>query len=118
MIFKSISGERSIVHELDDHFMGRLEHIRWCPVQFQAYVDGVDVRVHVVGDEVFATAVRSEDVDYRYAHRSGHAPPRLEDAIRLSDATAERCVKLSRRLGLVFTGIDLRHHTRRGSGVL
>jgi glutathione synthase/RimK-type ligase-like ATP-grasp enzyme len=107
VIFKSISGERSIVHELDDEFLSRLEHIRWCPVQFQAYVEGLDLRVHVVGEKVFATTVRSDATDYRYAGASGAPLPRLEPA-RLSDTLADRCVNLSRRLGLAFSGIDLR----------
>src|SRR5204863_7380639 len=67
VVFKSTSSVRSIVHELDAAALARLEHIRWCPVQFQAFVEGVDVRVHVVGEEVYATRVCSAATDYRYA---------------------------------------------------
>src|SRR4051812_30126982 len=74
LIYKSISGERSIVALLDVEDAGRLERIRWCPVQFQAFVDGPNVRVHTVGDEVFATIIETDAVDYRYAARqSGRA---------------------------------------------
>jgi hypothetical protein len=66
VVYKSISGIRSIVSELRDEDLLRLDSIRWCPVQFQQAVDGVDVRVHVVGERVFATAVGSRAVDYRY----------------------------------------------------
>src|SRR5262245_38888859 len=38
------------------------------PVQLQAWVDGFDVRVHVVGKQAFATRVESTSVDYRYDH--------------------------------------------------
>ena len=41
------------------------------PVQFQRWIDGSDVRVHVVGDRWFATAVDSAADDYRYAARDG-----------------------------------------------
>ena len=41
--------------------------------QFQEVVDGVDIRVHTVGERIFATEMRSLASDYRYAARSGEA---------------------------------------------
>jgi hypothetical protein len=67
VVYKSTSGARSIVEEVDAAALARLDDIRWCRVQFQAYVEGVDVRVHVVGHRVFATRVASDAADYRYA---------------------------------------------------
>jgi hypothetical protein len=106
VVYKSISGTRSIVQEVDDDALARLDDVRWCPVQFQAYVEGVDVRVHVVGRRVFSTRVASDAADYRYAARGG-TPARLE-ATRLSEAVTARCIELTARLGLRFSGIDLR----------
>ena len=107
VVYKSISGARSIVRELAASDLARIEDIRWCPVQFQAYVEGVDVRVHVIGERVLATRVSSAATDYRYAGLDGGQPARLEPA-RLSDALEESCVALARSLGLRFSGIDLR----------
>jgi len=107
VIYKSISGVRSIVEEVDDAALARLDDIRWCPVQFQAYVEGVDVRVHVVGRRAFATRVASDAADYRYAAARSGVAARLE-ATRLSETVEARCVELAARLGLRFTGIDLR----------
>lgn len=107
VVYKSVSGSRSIVQELSSSDLARLEDIRWCPVQFQAWVDGVDVRVHVIGEQVFATRVSSGATDYRYAAHDGGPPAQLE-ATELDDETAERCVELTRRLGLRFSGLDLR----------
>jgi hypothetical protein len=107
VVYKSVSGLRSIVEEVDDDALDRLDDIRWCPVQFQAHVPGVDVRVHVVGRRVFATRVASGDTDYRYAGARGGRPARLE-ATRLAEAVEARCVDLTARLGLRFSGIDLR----------
>ena len=107
VVYKSISGSRSIVQELTGDDFARLEDIRWCPVQFQAFVAGVDVRVHVIGEQVFATRVRSAVTDYRYAGADGGEPARLE-AIELDDDLAQRCVALTRALGLRFSGLDLR----------
>lgn len=106
VIYKSISGVRSIVQELSEEDLSRLHRVRWCPTQFQAFVDGTNVRVHVVGEAVFATAARTDATDYRYAHQqNGHTE--LE-AIALPDDLAAGCVRLTHALGLALTGIDLK----------
>jgi glutathione synthase/RimK-type ligase-like ATP-grasp enzyme len=107
VVYKSISGIRSIVRELDAADLDRLEQIRWCPVQFQAFVEGRNVRVHTVGERVFATAISSGATDYRYARRQCGEPAELE-AVEVTDDLAERCVALSGDLDLPFAGIDLK----------
>jgi glutathione synthase/RimK-type ligase-like ATP-grasp enzyme len=106
-IFKSISSERSIVSVLDDDDLARLDAIRWCPVQFQAFVEGTDVRVHTVGGEVFATAISSDATDYRYATRQTGDAATME-ACELERELADRCLALAAGLGLDLAGIDLR----------
>jgi hypothetical protein len=106
VVYKSISGQRSIVGRLDPADDSRLNDLHWCPTQFQEWIDGIDVRVHVVGERTFSTAVRSPLTDYRY----GPASYRPYD---LSADVAERCVRLARALGLHLAGIDLRR-TRDG----
>jgi hypothetical protein len=106
VIYKSASSMRSIVRLLEDADLERLDHIRWCPTQFQACVEGTDVRVHVVDREVFATEITTDATDYRYAVREGR---RAElRAIELDTGVAARCIALARGLGLAFAGIDLR----------
>jgi glutathione synthase/RimK-type ligase-like ATP-grasp enzyme len=107
LVYKSTSGRRSIVRMLGPDDLQRLDDIRWCPVQFQAYVAGHDVRVHVIGSRLFGTRVISQASDYRYSHQLGLGPARLE-ALELEDELAERCVGVTRSLGLAFSGIDLR----------
>jgi hypothetical protein len=107
VVYKSTSGVRSIVTVLGHEDRRRLDLIRWCPVQFQEYVEGTDVRVHTIGERVFAARIHSPATDYRYARRQGAADPVLEPC-RLDDDVSERCVLLSQRLGLEMAGIDLR----------
>ena len=106
LIYKSASGIRSVVRPFGTDDEVRLDSIRWCPVQFQRRVPGRDVRLHVVGNEVFATRIVSAAADYRYASREG-----LETALEAFDLPAEladACRRLSRELDLPFAGIDLR----------
>jgi hypothetical protein len=107
VIYKSISGERSIVGALDPDDHDRLERIRWCPVQFQAFVGGPNVRVHTVGEEVYATIVDTAAVDYRYATRQAGRPASFAP-YELDDDLAERCVGLAAALGLEVAGLDLK----------
>jgi hypothetical protein len=107
VIYKSISGIRSIVQTLEDKDLERLGQIRWCPTQFQGFVEGSNVRVHTVDAKVFATAVSTDATDYRYAHRQVGDGAELK-AADLPDELAERCVRLSQALGLAFAGIDLK----------
>lgn len=105
IIYKSISGVRSIVQEFTQADLARLEQIRWCPTQFQAYVEGINVRVHVVGEQLFATKINSQATDYRYAYAQGYEAE-LE-AVELDEDLAQQCINLAKGLELPFAGIDL-----------
>jgi len=107
VIYKSISGVRSIVRELEESDLARLDRIRSCPVQFQARVEGFDVRVHVIGDRLFATRADTNAADYRYATRQKEGKTELVK-FRLPAELQQRCLALSQGLGLEFSGIDLK----------
>jgi glutathione synthase/RimK-type ligase-like ATP-grasp enzyme len=107
VIYKSISGVRSIVHTLERADLPRLDRIRACPVQFQEKIPGDDVRVHVVADRLFATRIETRATDYRYAGRQVGEAARLEP-FELPDDVAERCVAVTAALGLEVAGVDLK----------
>lgn len=106
VIYKSMSSVRSIVKELTPDDLARLSQICWCPTQFQTFVDGTNVRVHVVDKEVFATQVSTGATDYRYAQQQGSTAEL--SAIELEADWIEKCVHLARALNLPFAGIDLK----------
>jgi glutathione synthase/RimK-type ligase-like ATP-grasp enzyme len=106
VIYKSISGVRSIVRRLGQDGLARLQLLCDGPTQFQAYVPGENVRVHTVGERIFAVRVRSEAVDYRYAHRDG-LPVEMEPTT-LPRAVEQACLAVARDLDLLFAGIDLK----------
>jgi glutathione synthase/RimK-type ligase-like ATP-grasp enzyme len=63
-------------------------------------------RVHVVGEEVFATEVRSDAYDYRYGSLDGHDVELA--AVTIPAAVAERCCVMAKGMCLAVAGIDLR----------
>jgi hypothetical protein len=111
VIYKSISGVRSIVQMLEQKDLERLDLIKWCPVQFQEYIEGSNVRVHVVGTNIFATEAVSTATDYRYPQFDEGSSTEL-NGFTLSDETARLCVSLTQQLKLEFSGIDLKITTQ------
>ena len=107
LIYKSVSGIRSIVSQLDHLDTERLSDIAWCPTQFQELVRGADYRVHVVGSETFACRVRSDADDYRYAGRTGQTV--AIDEADVPEAIADACVRMTYEMQLSIAGVDLRH---------
>lgn len=106
IIYKSLSGPRSIVKRMTSDRLDRMWLLGHEPAQFQAFIPGNSVRVHNVGDEIFATFIHSDAVDYRYARHEGHTVEM--QPFTLPDAVAEACLKLAGRLDLLFAGIDLK----------
>ncbi|MEW6277998.1 MAG: hypothetical protein AB1758_05200 [Candidatus Eremiobacterota bacterium] len=103
LIYKSVSYVRSIVTPMTEQDLQRLGTVVNCPVQLQEFVEGYDVRVHVLGDyAVFAHKIEAGGSDYRYDKQATVA------AYRLPEPVARRCVEVTRELGLVFSGVDLR----------
>jgi glutathione synthase/RimK-type ligase-like ATP-grasp enzyme len=104
-IYKSVSAVRSVVAKVTPEIKEtRLDAVTCCPTQFQGYVSGTDVRVHVVGDETFACEIATSATDYRYPGNADVARKLVE----LPKEIAERCRAVTHKLGLVVAGIDLR----------
>jgi glutathione synthase/RimK-type ligase-like ATP-grasp enzyme len=100
VIYKSISGVRSIVQTVSDTQLEYLDDVKWCPTLFQKKVPGINYRVHVLGTQLFAVRIESDRVDYRY----GNTTMTVES---LPEQVAAQCLTLNRLLGLHFSGIDL-----------
>lgn len=105
LIFKSISSARSIVKELGPENLKDLNMIGHLPTQFQEKLCGFNIRVHVVGDVLFATRAISKVVDYRYSGREGEEVSM--DPYQLPPAIEDRCFALAKSLNLLLCGIDL-----------
>jgi glutathione synthase/RimK-type ligase-like ATP-grasp enzyme len=97
VVYKSLSGVRSLVKELD---IDQIPAGPMGPVLVQQRILGTNLRVHVVGDRTFGARIETDAIDYRYA------PSRVVPFTPHDDLSG-RCVALTRRLGLVVSGIDL-----------
>ncbi|HKC66274.1 MAG TPA: hypothetical protein VKB86_21705 [Pyrinomonadaceae bacterium] len=106
IVYKSISGVRSIVTCLTSSHRERFDDLSNCPTQFQRWIPGSDFRVHVIGRDVFGCQVTSSATDYRYPRGEEETPEirRFELPVDLAD----QCRRLVASMSLLVAGIDLR----------
>ena len=101
-VVKAASGLRSHVRLVDDEYLRRLEAGTTTSI-VQRYVAGSEVRVHVVGDRVFGSAVEANVIDYRFdADEVQYSP------ITVPTDLAETCVAAAAADGLLLAGLDFR----------
>lgn len=107
-IYKSNSGNRSIVQSVTEADLDRLSLLAYCPVFFQERIIGDDVRVHVLATECHSVSISSDQVDYRY-DASGSATDR---PFAVPPELANLCVGITHEMGLEFSGIDFKISSR------
>lgn len=88
--------------------IAQLDNVRFAPVIFQEYIKAeYDVRVTVVGDQLFPAAIHSQSTEYPIDFRMDIASAKIEE-VALPEEIEHRIQALMRRLGLVYGAIDLR----------
>lgn len=85
----------------------RMELVRFAPVIFQDYIDGVDLRVTVVGDQVFAAEIDARQTSYPYDMRMVIGETQVRPT-ELPSSVQQGLLALQRRLDLDYGAIDLR----------
>jgi hypothetical protein len=106
VIFKSISGVRSTVQRMTDKDLERLALLAHGPTQFQEYLSGDNIRVHVIGERLFAVRIKCDAIDYRYAGQEGCVRTMLTE--KVPSEVENGCIRLTRAFGLAMSGIDLK----------
>lgn len=105
--FRNIAQAPRETHLLREEDLALLDSVRYTPVIFQRFVPaGLDLRVTVVEDDIFAAAITSEDryaADYRPGLGSAKVVP-----YELPPAVAEKLLELMKIFGLQFGAVDFR----------
>lgn len=85
-----------------------LDNVRYAPLIFQEYIEAeYDLRVTVVGDEVFPAAIHSQQTSYAVDFRMDIGNAQVE-AVELPGDVVDGLKALMARLGLVYGAIDMR----------
>src|SRR5215469_16290847 len=91
------------VHNKD--LASRLELLRTCPSLFQEKITGKDVRIHVVGGELYALSIECGSLDYRFTEsgeKPSFSPTDAPGTVKL------QCLEFARRCQLPFAGFDFK----------
>lgn len=107
---KSGSHWRTIARRVVRPLKSELTRLTHAPVLFQRAIEGPEYRIHVVGEECFAVRIDTEADDYRYP---GGIAVSFQKAV-IPDHIAVQCIRATRELGLIISGIDMRHETPSG----
>ena len=103
VIYKPVLGGASTQaisrKDLKDEHLSTLKN---SPVQFQEMIEGVDIRVYVVGNEIFPAEIRANTLDFRDDKSAKIVPVELPDDIK------ESCLKIMPLFNLNYSGMDLR----------
>lgn len=102
VILKAVSGRRGTAELLTSERLGDYRSEAG-PILLQEYVEGYDVRAHVVDTQVITERIDSHQVDYRAP--GADCEHRLVDA---PDSLAVAMVAATARMNLVFAGWDFK----------
>ncbi len=88
--------------EEDIYHAGFAEHLTKIPVKIQECINGMDIRVYVIGEDCFALEIHSDKLDFR------ETPNTFRKAIKLPEAIRQQCLLICKTLGLHMAGIDIK----------
>ena len=111
VVYKAFSATQAEWREtrlVTSREMGLLDSVRYAPVIFQEYIEAeVDLRITVVGNDIFPAAIHSQKSAYKVDFRMDMLNAKVE-AFQLPSKVVSRLRKLMRRFGLVYGAIDMR----------
>lgn len=109
-VFKAFSGTPDAWREtrlIGEAELAQLDAVRFAPVIFQAYVPGVDVRVTVIGEHIFAADIDIGAGEYPVDFRMNYESIRMRP-VTLPDSVQSDVRALMASFGLVYGAIDFR----------
>ena len=111
VIYKAFSATEQDWREtrlLREEELGKIDNVKYAPVIFQSYIEAdVDLRITVVGDQIFPAAIHSQETSYKVDFRMDIGKARVE-AAELPADVEDKLLKLMRTLGLTYGAIDMR----------
>lgn len=80
----------------------RLATLKTSPVQFQEYIEGIDIRVYAFEENVYAAEIEAQTLDFRADDKA------VLNKVILPEHIINDCRKILKLLDLKYSGIDIR----------
>ena len=111
VIYKSFSASEQAWREtrlLKEEELDKLINVQYAPVIFQECIHAdLDLRITVIGDQIFPAAIYSQDTAYKVDYRMNYHVAKIVHH-PLPDNINKQLLQLMRSLGLVYGAIDMR----------
>jgi len=108
VIYKGCSSAKTWARKFVAADAGRLKGLKSSPVLFQQLINGPDVRIHIVGEEMFAEKIISSSVDYRTIKGNNY------QKIEVPPIIQQGCINLVKETCTPFLGIDFKIEGKTG----
>jgi len=103
VIYKPVSGGATTRKLTEKDFCKeKLNNLKYCPIQAQECVDGVDIRVYAFKNDIFAAEIQAQTLDFREDKNATIEPVKLPVKIQ------HDCKKILELFHLNYSGIDIR----------
>lgn len=103
VIYKPVLGGAYTKQLTEEDFNEeKKEALKYSPIQLQEYIEGVDIRVYVVGEKIFAGKIEAQTIDFREDSDAQITPVELPQNIQAD------CLKTIKALKLRYSGVDIR----------
>ena len=79
-----------------------LDKLALSPISLQEMIEGIDIRIYVTGEKIYAMEIHADTMDFREQENA----PRV--AIKLPPEVKKTCLLINKTLGYVYSGIDCR----------
>lgn len=107
IIYKPVQGGASTkILQQDDLTAKRLKQLTISPVQFQEKIDGVDIRVYGIENDIMAAEIHANTIDFRSDYNAKIIPVQLPEHV-IAD-----CKKIMQLFDYKFTGIDIKTNSQ------
>ncbi|MEX5217472.1 MAG: hypothetical protein NW701_06555 [Nitrospira sp.] len=110
-IYKTFSCTHAIWREtrlVREEDLALLDTVRLAPVIFQEFIPAdADLRITVIGDQLFPAAIFSKETDYPIDFRMSLGQAKTQ-AVELPEKVASNLRRFMQRLGLVYGACDMR----------
>lgn len=92
---------------IEQNDLDRIDSVKYAPVIFQEYIDGVDLRITFIGDKLFTGEIDARETSYPVDMRMVLGEAKIKP-VELPDKVKKLIIKFMRATGLVYGAIDMK----------
>lgn len=111
VIYKSFSATEQSWREtrlVKEDELKKIENVKYAPVIFQECIHAdIDLRVTIVGNNIFPAAIHSQDTSYKYDFRMNYHECKIVNH-PLPEVLNKQLLRFMKEMGIVYGAIDLR----------